>query len=115
MANGDSSREAPKEAASLKKKQTRFAKRLIDGPHGEAWRACQSLVESSEELRVVDAYEKVFAALQSIHNVGVIKANEAFDIYFKNTYRKIGQTMDSYSLQRRRLGRSFRTWPTRWR
>ncbi|CAE7547722.1 GIP [Symbiodinium pilosum] len=88
MANGDSSREVPKEAASLKKKQTRFAKRLIDGLHGEAWRACHSLVESSEELRVVDAYEKVFATLHSIHKVGVIKANEAFDISFKKSYRK---------------------------
>ena len=41
-----------------------------------------------DELRVVDGCKKVFAALQAIEKVGMIKANEAFDVYFKQSYRK---------------------------
>ena len=33
--------------------------------------------------------------------LGVIKANKAFDMYFKKCYPKKGQTIDSYLLQRR--------------
>ncbi|CAE7864021.1 unnamed protein product [Symbiodinium necroappetens] len=68
-----------KEKRSLLKKQCRFAKKLVDGLHGEAWRACQDLVAKPEELRVPDGYKKVFAALQQIEKVSVIKATEAFD------------------------------------
>ena len=50
--------EPEKEAASLKKKQMGFAKRLVDGLHGEAWRACQALVESPAELRATDGYKR---------------------------------------------------------
>ena len=50
------------EAADLKKKQ----QRLIDGLHGDAWRAVQNLVMHSTELKKVDGYKEVFAALQSV-------------------------------------------------
>ena len=55
------------------------------------WRACQDLVAKPEELRVPDGYKKVFAALQQIEKVSVIKATEAFDTYFEKCYRKRGQ------------------------
>ena len=90
-----------KEKKSLAKKQSRFAKKLIDGLHGEAWRACQELVANPEELRVPDGYKKVFAALQQIEKVSVIKATEAFDTYFEKCYRKRGQAIDSFLRQRR--------------
>lgn len=80
-----------KEKRSLLKKQCRFAKKLVDGLHDEAWRACQDLVAKPEELRVPDGYKKVFAALQQIEKVSVIKATEAFDTYFEKCYRKRGQ------------------------
>ena len=90
-----------KEKKSLLKKQCRFAKKLIDGLHGEAWRACQELVAKPEELKIPDGYKKVFAALQQIEKVSVIKATEAFDTYFEKCYRKRGQAIDAYLRQRR--------------
>ena len=90
-----------KEKRSLKKKQSRFAKKLIDGLHGEAWRACQELVADPEALKATDGYKKVFACLQQIEKVSVIKATEAFDTYFEKCFRKRGQTIDSYLRQRR--------------
>ena len=43
-----------KEKKSLAKKQSRFAKRLVDGLHGEAWLAVQDLILKPEELRQPD-------------------------------------------------------------
>ncbi|CAE7262954.1 GIP [Symbiodinium sp. CCMP2456] len=90
-----------KEKKSLQKKQTRFAKKLVDGLHGEAWRACQDLVSRPEELKTPDGYKKVFAALQQIEKVSVIKATEAFDTYFEKCHRRRGEAIDHY-LRRRR-------------
>ena len=90
-----------KEARSLKKKKARFAKRLIDSLHGEAWRACQDLLNDSTKLRAEDGYKHVFAALQSIEKVGVIKKTEAFDSFFDRCYRRRGQSMDSFLRMRR--------------
>ena len=75
-----------KEARSLRKKKARFAKRLLDALHGEAWRSCQDLLLDAEGLRKEDGYKKVSAALQSIEKVGVIKKTEAFDHFFERCY-----------------------------
>ena len=49
--NGD---DETKEKRSLEKKRGRFAKRLLDGLHGEAWKACQVLLVGPEKLRGAD-------------------------------------------------------------
>ena len=85
-----------KEARSLKKKKARFAKRLLDALHGEAWRSYQDLLLDAEGLRKEDGYKKVFAALQSIEKVGVIKKTEAFDHFFERCYRRRGQSIDQF-------------------
>ncbi|CAK9045239.1 unnamed protein product [Durusdinium trenchii] len=92
--------DATKEARDLGKKQSRFAKRLIDALHGEAWRACEELLEDPVKLKEKDGYKHVFACLQSIEKVGVLKKMEAFDNYFKKTYRQRGTPIDLF-LRRR--------------
>ncbi|CAE7608486.1 unnamed protein product [Symbiodinium necroappetens] len=77
-----------KEKRSLRKKQTRLATKLIEGLHGEAWRACQELVAEPESLKATDGYKKVFACLQQIGKVSVIKATEAIDTYLEKCSRK---------------------------
>ena len=87
--------DAAKEARDLQKKQQRFAKRLLDALHGEAWRCCQDLLQDVEKLREKDGYKHVFKALQQIEKVTVIRKREAFDNFFEKCHRKRGQTVDS--------------------
>ena len=84
-----------KEKKSLAKKQRRFAKRLMDNLHDEAWRVCQDLL-TSEKLRSVDGYKEVLRCLQKIEKVTVLKKTEAFDNLLDRTYRKRGQSIDQY-------------------
>ena len=84
-----------KEKKSLEKKQRRFAKRLMDNLHDEAWRVCQDLL-TDEKLRNVDGYKEVLRCLQKIEKVTVLKKTEAFDNFFDRTYRKRGQSIDQY-------------------
>ena len=51
------------EEQDLAGKQRPFARRLIDGLHGEAWVACQELLQDVEALKAPDAYKRVFTAL----------------------------------------------------
>ena len=73
-----------KEAADLEKRQKRFALKLVNGLHGEAWRAVEHLVLEPERLKKVDGYKEVFAALQSIEKESIIKKTEAFDKFFES-------------------------------
>ena len=57
----------------LKRKRTRFAKKLLDALHGEAWRACQDLLTDMEKLRAVDWYRHVFSALQHGQEDGAVR------------------------------------------
>ena len=91
-----------KQAADLKKKQSRFAKRLMDALHGEAWRACEDLMAEPEKLREKDGFKHIFKALQSIEKVGVIRKTEAFDQFFEKCYPRKGQSIDSYLRQRKK-------------
>ena len=61
------------EARDLQKKQSRFAKKLLDALHGEAWRCCATLLEDTTKLREKDAYKHTFKCLQQIEKVTVIK------------------------------------------
>ena len=97
---GDGEDEA-KQRRDLTRKQQRFARRLIDALHGEAWQACEELLTEDEKLREKDGYKRIFKALQSIERVGVIKKTEAFDQFFERCYRKKRQSIDSYLWQRR--------------
>eukprot|EP00439_Symbiodinium_sp_Y106_P007836 s217_g1.t1 len=90
-----------KEKRSLEKKRGRFAKKLLDALHGEAWKSCQDLLANPEKLRGADGYKQIFSALQSIEKVGVIKKTEAFDIFFDRSYRRRGQSIDSFLRARR--------------
>ena len=72
----------------------------LDALHGEAWRACEELLEDPVNLKEKDGYKHVFACLQSIEKVGVLKKMEAFDNYFKKMYRQRGTPIDLF-LRRR--------------
>ena len=90
-----------KERRSLAKKKARFGLRLIHGLHGPAWKECEELVLAPDKLKEADGYKHIFAALQGIEKVGVIKRTEAFENYFDNCHRRRGQTVDSFLRQRR--------------
>ena len=97
-----------KEAADLLKKQKRFAKRLIDALHGEAWTACQDLLKEPEKLRVPKGYEMIFEALGMIEKETIIRKTEAFEKFFDYSYRKRGQTIDSYLREKKQAWRELR-------
>ena len=97
-----------KEAADLQKKQRRFAKRLIDALHGEAWTACQDLLKEPEKLRVPKGYEMIFQALGMIEKETIIRKTEAFEKFFDYSYRKRGQTIDSYLREKKQAWRELR-------
>ena len=97
-----------KEAADLQKKQRRFAKRLIDALHGEAWTACQDLLKEPEKLRVPKGYEMIFQALGMIEKETIIRKTEAFEKFFDCSYRKRGQTIDSYLREKKQAWRELR-------
>ena len=84
-----------KEARSLAKKKSRFAKRLMDALHGEAWKVCQDLM-TNEDLKKPDGYKLILKELMQIEKVGVVRKTESFEAYFERCHRKRGQTMDSY-------------------
>ena len=88
-----------KEARSLAKKKRRFAKRLMDNLHDEAWRVCQDLL-TDEKLKQPDGYKEVFRCLQKIEKVTVLKKTEAFDNFFDKTFRRRGQSVDAFLRQR---------------
>ena len=85
-----------KEAADLERKQKRFATKLINGLHGEAWRAVEHLTVDPAKLKKKDGYKEIFAALQSIEKEGIIKKTEAFDRFFEQTTRRRGDPVDQY-------------------
>ena len=89
-----------KEARDLEKKQRRFAKKLVDALHGEAWRSCEDLL-TEPGLKEKDGYKLVFQALQAIEKVGVIKKTEAFDKFFERCHRLKGQSIDSFLRKRK--------------
>ena len=58
-----------KEKRSLEKKRGRFAKKLLDALHGEAWKSCQDLLANPEKLRGADGYKQIFLGT-SVHREG---------------------------------------------
>ena len=90
-----------KEARDLAKKQKGFAKKLLNGLHGEAWRCCQDLLTQMDRLTETQGYKHVFAALQAIKKVSVVKKTEQFDRSFERGFRKRGQPLDVYIRSRR--------------
>ena len=85
-----------KEQVDLDRKQRRFAVKLINGLHGEAWRAVEHLVAEPEKLRVKDGYKAIFAALQAIEKEGIVNKTEAFDLFFEQVTRRRGEPIDGY-------------------
>ena len=85
-----------KERKDLARKQARFAKRLLDCLHGEAWRTCQGLMDDMEALKAHDAYKLIFRCLQSIERVTIVKKTEQFDKFFEKGFRRRGQPLDEY-------------------
>ena len=75
---GDGKDEA-EEARDLAKKKQRFGKRLLDALHGEAYKACEDLMSEHEKLKEPEGYKHIFAALQTIEKVNIVKRTEAFD------------------------------------
>ncbi|CAK9023806.1 unnamed protein product [Durusdinium trenchii] len=90
-----------KEKRDLKKKQKAFAKKLLNGLHGEAWRACQDLITDMARLSEERGFQHVLSALQSIEKVTVIKKTEQFDRFFERGFRKRGQALDAYLRSRK--------------
>ncbi len=93
---GEGDTEAKEKADLEKKKKKRFAVRLINGLHGEAWRAVESLTLDADRLKKVDGYKEIFSALQGIEKEGIIKKTEAFDRFFEQTARRKGEPIDIY-------------------
>lgn len=89
------------ETRDLERKISRFAKKLLDALHGEAWKSCQDLMVDVAKLRQPDGYKHIFACLQSIEKVSIVKRTEAFDRFFDHCHRRRGQTVDSYIRQRK--------------
>ena len=89
------------EQRDLQKRKQRFAKKLLDALHGEAFKACEELMTQHEKLREVDGYKHIFKALQAIEKVSIVKRTEAFDKFFDASHRKRGQPVDSYIRQRK--------------
>ena len=89
-----------KEKKDLEKRQSRFAKKLLDSLHGEAWKACQSLLGENDKLREKDGYKHVFRALQSIEKAAVLRKTEAFEQFFEKCQRHKGQSIDSWLRKR---------------
>ncbi|CAJ1405495.1 unnamed protein product [Effrenium voratum] len=75
------------EAAGLKKKQQRFAKRLIDGLHGEAWRAVQSIKRESDR-------RAIFTGQQEHNQEGI---EQALRVSFFNLHDKEKEEDDGQS------------------
>ena len=94
-------KDATEEARDLEKKKARFAKKLLDALHGEAWRACQDLLTKADELKKPNGYKLIFECLQTIEKAPIIRKTEAFDQYFENCFRRKGQSVDDY-LRRRK-------------
>ena len=90
-----------KEKKSLAKKRSRFARKLLDALHGEAFRCCQDLLLEADKLKEPKGYEHILKSLQQIEKAGVIRKTEAFDQFFDKCYRRRGQTIDSYLRQRK--------------
>ena len=97
---GDGKDEA-EEARDLAKKKQRFGKRFLDALHGEAYKACEDLMADHEKLREPEGYKHIFAALQTIEKVNIVKRTEAFDKFFDSSQRKRGQPVDTYIRQRK--------------
>lgn len=85
---------------SKKKKKKAFAKRLLNGLHGEAWKACQELITDMAKLSEEQGYKHVLACLQSIEKLAV-KKTEQFDRFFEKGFRRRGQALDQYLRFRR--------------
>ena len=96
-----------KEAADLLKGQRRFAKRLIDALHGEAWTACQDLLKEPEKLRVPKGYEMVFEALGMIEKETIMRKTEAFGKFFDHSHRN--KPLTATLGRRSRLGVNYET------
>ena len=90
-----------KERKDLDRKKRRFAKRLLDALHGEAWQCCQPLLSELEQLTQPEGYKKVLEKLGQIERVTVIRKTEQFDKFFERGYRRKGQALDVYLRQRR--------------
>ena len=90
-----------KERRDLAKKKKAFARRLLNGLHGEAWRTCQGLITEPEKLSEEQGFKHVLSALQSIEKVTVVKKTEQFDRFFERGFRKKGQPLDQYLRVRR--------------
>eukprot|EP00435_Cladocopium_sp_Y103_P068123 s744_g31.t1 len=94
-------RQRAEEQRDLLKRRQRFAKKLLDALHGEAFKACEELMAEHEKLREVDGYKHIFKALQSIEKVSIVKRTEAFDRFFDAMNRRRGQPVDGYVRQRK--------------
>ena len=90
-----------KEDRDRLKKQKAFARKLINGLHGEAWRCCSELITDMDRLAEKEGYKHILSALQSIEKVNVVKKTEQFDRFFERGYRKKGQALDAYVRSRR--------------
>ena len=90
-----------KEQRDLEKRRRRFAKKLMDWLHGEAWQCCQSLLSELPKLQEPEGYKHVLAKLGESERVTVIRKTEQFDKFFERGYRRKGQALDAYLRQRR--------------
>lgn len=96
------------EEQDLAGKQRPFARRLIDGLHGEAWVACQELLQDVEALKAPDAYKRVFTALAGIEKEVIIRKTEAFERFFDRSHRRKGQDMAGYIRGKRQNWRDLK-------
>ena len=104
---------------ALEKRRKQFAKKLIDALHGEAWQACQKLVEGAGPVADADGYKLTFDALifdapAGIEKEVIIRETEAFDKYFERSSRRKRAPIDRYPQQKARaqshcLGRGRRS------
>ena len=89
-----------KEARS--KNQARFAKRLINGLHGEAWRPPE-LVMDHEKLKAPDGLQAHLCRLAGHREGrGDRRKTGAFNQYFERCFRRRGQSVGQFLCKRRR-------------
>ena len=71
--------------------------------------AAKTSITDMDKLSEEQGFKHVFAALQAIEKVTVVKKTEQFDRFFEKGFRKRGQPLDAYIRTRRQDCRSPRS------
>ncbi len=84
------------DAEAVLKKKKMLGVRLLNGLHKKAWRQIEPLTKQLDSLKVDGGHKIVVNKLKGLGAEGIKKKKEAFEKFFKRTYRSRGKEMDDY-------------------